>query len=65
MPKPPPAPKFKLGQFAPQISPAGAEKAVTPIIPTVGVIGNRAPTASAVISKFLSIFLTNYYSNYF
>ncbi|EJW71203.1 hypothetical protein WUBG_17889, partial [Wuchereria bancrofti] len=48
VPKPPPAPKFK-GQFVPQISPAGAEKAVTPVIPAVGVIGNRTPAAGLVI----------------
>ncbi|KAM3726731.1 Ubiquitin carboxyl-terminal hydrolase [Dirofilaria immitis] len=54
VPKPPPAPKFKLGQFASQISPAGPEKTVTPVIPAVGVIGNRAPTASVVINSSLT-----------
>ncbi|VDN83104.1 unnamed protein product [Brugia pahangi] len=53
VPKPPPAPKFK-GQFVPQISPAGAEKAVTPVIPAVGVIGNRNPAAGLVINSSLT-----------
>uniref|UniRef100_A0A0R3S0L8 TPR_REGION domain-containing protein n=1 Tax=Elaeophora elaphi TaxID=1147741 RepID=A0A0R3S0L8_9BILA len=53
VPKPPPAPKLKLGQFALQVSPAGPDK-VTPVVPSVGVIGNRTPAAGVIISSSLT-----------
>ncbi|KAL3981627.1 MATH domain family protein [Acanthocheilonema viteae] len=54
VPKPPPAPKLKLGQFALQVSPAIPEKAVTPAVPSVGVIGNRSPATGIIINSSLT-----------
>ncbi|VDK82302.1 unnamed protein product [Litomosoides sigmodontis] len=54
VPKPPPAPKLKLGQFALQVSPAGHEKAVTSVVPSVGVIGNRTPATGIIINSPLT-----------
>ncbi|VDN03230.1 unnamed protein product [Thelazia callipaeda] len=55
VPKPPPAPKFKIGTAPAQLSPVGHEKGLSaPPVPAVGVIGNRAPAASVVINSTLN-----------
>lgn len=55
VPKPPPAPKFKIGQYTIPVPLTGPEKTTSlPAVPAVGVIGNRTQGANVMISTFFS-----------